>query len=247
MTKPGEAAAGTTATRRPPGKRRPARNSARTRGKRFEPLLLLGVGCGFVAGLGVGQAPHALTGGETSWTSAAAWGAVLVAIAACLWGARVLARRRVDGLETGEGADTSARHAIEHALTTPGCAVAHSVRSIARTGTIDHLVATPLRLWVIETKYVQVPRDKFPDVLRRVAEQTSAVWSWAPPGTPVRGCLVLARGTMPGRKTCDYGHEPVVLHTPNSLSRELGAEASKERMIDERVATDVWELGRLTH
>ena len=50
---------------------------------------------------------------------------------------------------------------------------------------------------------------------------------------------------MPGRRTCDYGHEPVVLHTPASLARELGAEASKERTIDERVAADVRELGRV--
>ena len=141
-------------------------------------------------------------------------------------------------------ADTSARQAIEQALTTPGCAIAHSVRSIARTGTIDHLVATPLRLWVIETKYEDVAREQFPAVLRQVAENTSAAWKWAPPGTPVRGCLVLAKGAMPGRRTCDYGHQPVVLHTPTSLARELAAEASQERMVDERVAADVWGLGR---
>ena len=50
---------------------------------------------------------------------------------------------------------------------------------------------------------------------------------------------------MPGRRTCDYGHQPVVLHTPASLAREFGAEASKERMIDERVVADVWKLGRV--
>ena len=175
----------------------------------------------------------------------AAWGAVLVGIAACLWASRAIARRRRDGLETGGGAETCARHAIEHALTTPGCAVAHSVRSIARVGTIDHLVATPLRLWIIETKHEDVPREQFPAVLRRIGESTSAVWKWAPPGTPVRGSLVLAKGAMPGRRTCDYGHQPVVLHTPTSLARELAAEASQERMIDERVAAEVWELGRV--
>ena len=155
------------------------------------------------------------------------------------------APRRRDGLKTDAEADTCARQAIEHALTAPACAVVLSVRSIAHAGTINHLVATPLRLWVIETKYEQVPRDQFPHVLRQIAESTSAVWKWAPPGTPVRGCLVLAKGAMPGRRTCDYGHEPVVLHTPASLARELGAEASKERVIDERVAADVWELGRV--
>ena len=239
MTAPGDAAGGTTAARRPPGKRRPAREPARTCGKRLGPLLPLAAGCGFVAGLGIG--------GELalSWVAAAEWGAVLAGIAACLWAVRAFARRRQDGLETGAETDTSARQAIEHALATPGCAVAHSVRRFARTGTIDHLVATPLRLWVIETRHDDVPPEQFPEVLRLVSEQTSTVWKWAPPGTPVRGCLVLAKGAMPGRRTCDYGHEPVVLHTPASLARGLGDEASKERMLDERAAADVWELGRV--
>lgn len=46
-------------------------------------------------------------------------------------------------------------------------------------------------------------------------------------------------------RTCDYGTGPVVVHTPASLARELGAEASKERMIEQRVAADVRELGRV--
>ena len=239
MTEPGGPPGGTTAARRPPGKRRPARNSARTRGKRFDALLLLGIGCGFLAGLSIGSER------ELSWATAAGWGTVLAALAAWLWAARALARRRLDGPETGGRADTGARQAIEHALTTPGCAVAHSVRGIARTGTIDHLVATPARLWVIETRHDNVPREQLPEVLRRISDHTSAAWKWAPPGTPVRGCLVLAKGAMPGRRTCDYGHEPVVLHTPASLARELEAEASQERMIDERVAAYVRELGRV--
>ena len=41
----------------------------------------------------------------------------------------------------------------------------------------------------------------FPEVLRRIAENTGAVWKWAPPGTPVRACLVLAQGPVPKRKT----------------------------------------------
>ena len=239
MAEPGEAAGGTSPARRPPGERHRVRRHARTRRKRFELLLLLGVGGGFVAGLAVGS------GLELSWAAAAVSSTVLAAIAACLWAARVLARRPLGGLGTGGEANTCARQAIEHALTTPGCAVAHSVRSIGRARNIDHLVATPLRLWVIETKYEGVPRDQFPDVLRQVAEHTSAVWKWAPPGTPVRGCLVLAKESMPGRRTYDYGKEPVVVHTPASLASELKAEASQERMIDERVAADVRELARV--
>ena len=46
-----------------------------------------------------------------------------------------------------------------------------------------------------------VPREHFSEVLSRIAENTSAVWDWAPPGTPVRGCLVLAKGAPPKRTT----------------------------------------------
>ena len=106
-------------------------------------------------------------------------------------------------------------------------------------------MATPLRLWIIETRYQNVTGEHLPAVLRRIAETTTAAWKWAPPGTPVRGCLVLAKGSPPKRKTYDYGKQPVVVHTPASLARELKAEAGKERMIDERVAAEVWKLGRV--
>ena len=41
------------------------------------------------------------------------------------------------------------------------------------------------------------------DESRVTAETTIAVWDWAPPGTPVRRCLVLAKGAPPKRKTYD--------------------------------------------
>ena len=221
---------------------------AYARRKRGELLLLLGIGCGFLAGLGVGRAPHTVFGiwVDAPWAPAAASCAIGVAIGVFWWTSRSIERARLARLNTGDEAGTHAGQVIEYALTTPGCAVAHSVTSIARTGDIDHLVATPLRLWVIETRYPNVRREHFPEVLHRIAENTTAAWSWAPPGTPVRGCLVLATGSEPKRKTYDYGKEPVVVHTPASLARELKAEAGTERMIDERVADDVWKLGRLT-
>ena len=56
---------------------------------------------------------------------------------------------------------------------------------------------------------------------------------------------MLAKGSAPKRKTCDYGTEPVVVHTSASLACELKAETANERMIDERVAAEVWKLGRI--
>ena len=102
-----------------------------------------------------------------------------------------------------------------------------------------------MRLWVIETKYRRVPREHFPEVLRRIADNTTAVWEWAAPGTPVRECLVLAYESRIHRKTYDYGKEAIVVHTPASLARELQAEAKRERVLDEEVAAQVWNLGRI--
>ena len=247
--RPDSAAAGATLARRPHGESRRVRRSAGAyaRAKRFELLLLLALGCGLLAGLGIGQALPIVVGvWFDGWPrTAVVSGTVLIAMGVFWWTFRSIERRGLKRLEKGQHAETYAGELIEYALTTPGCAVAHSVTGIPRVGEIDHLVATPLRLWIIETKYRSVPRDQLPEALRRIAENTAAVRKWAPPGTPVRPCLVLATGSAPKRKTYDYGTEPVVVHTPASLAHELKAEASKERMIDERVVAEVWKVGRV--
>ena len=82
-----------------------------------------------------------------------------------------------------------------------------------------------------------------PGVLDAVADNTTAVWDWAPQGTPVRGCLVLGGERRPAPTRYDYGKGPVVVHTPATLARELKAEAVLPRELDERVADAVAELG----
>ena len=71
---------------------------------------------------------------------------------------------------------------------------------------------------------------------------TTAVWDWAPPGTPVRGCLVLGNESRLTRNQYDYGKGPVVVHTPASLARELKAETERPPELDKRVADAVWKL-----
>ena len=155
---------------------------------------------------------------------------------------RVLGRGGPLRTEKDNGAAASTRHAIEHALAAPGCAVSHSVSTIARAGVIDHLIATPVRLWVIGAMHQRVRREAFPAVLTRIADNTTAVWDWAPPGTPVRGCLVLDHESRPDRNQYDYGKGPVVVHTPATLARELKAESERSRELDERVADAVGKL-----
>ena len=79
-------------------------------------------------------------------------------------------------------------------------------------------------------------------MLERIADNTTAVWDWVPPGTPVRGCLVLGCGSRLSRNQSNYGMGPVGVHTPVTLARELKAEAKLPRELDERVADAVWKL-----
>ena len=223
-----------------------ARGTARTdpRQARSLPGVPLAAGGGGLAGLCLGFGLRPMIDappGELAVPLAIA-GGIALAIAAFVV-SRGLRRDGASGLDKDVGAAASTRHAIEHALAAPDCAVAHSVSTIARAGNIDHLVATPVRLWVIGTTHRRVPREELPGVLARIGDNTAAVWDWAPPGTPVRGCLVLgAGGHSSTRNRYDYGKGPVVVHTPATLARELKAETERSCELDERVADAVWKL-----
>ena len=228
-----------------PNARIGARGSARTdpRQSRSLPGVPLAAGGAGLAGLCLGFGLRQMIDappGELSGPLAIG-GGIALAIAAFVV-TRGLRRDGAAGLNQDVGAAVSTRHAIEHALAAPGCAVAHSVSTIARAGNIDHLVATPVRLWVIGTIHRRVPREEFPGVLARLGDNTAAVWDWAPPGTPVRGCLVLGGGTHRTRNRYDYGKGPVVVHTPATLARELKAETECPCELDERAADAVWRL-----
>ena len=225
--------------------------SARTRLRQTRrlPVVALAAGAYGLAGLslgfGVGQmldAPVSPMAGPIAIASG-----IALAIAAFLV-LRALDRSSASGLEKhGSSPAATTRDAIEHALAAPGCTVAYSVSTIARAGVIDHLVATPVRLWVIAAIDQRgVSREELPNVLAEIADNTTAVWDWAPPGTPVRGCLVLGGERRPARTQYDYGKGPVVVHTPATLARELKTETVLPRELDERVAVTVAELGTVS-
>ena len=186
---------------------------ARLRQTRRVPVVPLAAGActlaGLLLGFGVGQmldAPPGSMAGPIAIASGIAIAAFLVL--------RALDRSRVSGLEKhGRSPAATTRDAIEHALAAPGCALAYSVSTIARAGVIDHLVATPVRLWVIAAIDRRVFREELPNVLAEIADNTTAVWDWVPQGTPVRGCLVLGGERRPTRTQYDYGKGPVVVHT----------------------------------
>lgn len=151
----------------------------------------------------------------------------------------------VGKLEIGEAAETRVGQTIEYSITSENCAVAHSVTEIAKVGDIDHLVATPVAVWVIESKYRKVPKKKFAKVLSRIAANTDAVRQWAPAGTTVRGCLVLAYESKLSKRNYSHRKEQILAYTPDRLQKEIEREVRAARSIDEDVANAVWELGKI--
>lgn len=115
--------------------------------------------------------------------------------------------RRPD-MKKGARAEEMIGQAIEYALTKDACAVAHNVKEVARIGDIDHLIATPHRLWVIETKYGYVPKSKFNQTLRKITANVEGVREWAP-GTRVIGCLVFANEKKKPKPIFKFGKETI--------------------------------------
>ena len=154
----------------------------------------------------------------------------------------------LENLRKGEEAETYVGQLVEYALTAEHCAVAHAVTAIAAVGDIDHLVATPAAVWVIETTYRRVPKKSFPAMLERIAANMAAVRQWFPAGTPVRGCLVLAYESEIKRRLYSHGKEQIPVYTRDSLGmliREIREEARGRQSLDEQVAKDIWKLGRV--
>ena len=152
---------------------------------------------------------------------------------------------RLPDMRKGAHAEERVGLAIEYALTRERCAVAHNVEKIARVGDIDHLVATPSGLWVVETKHALVPGAEFPETLRRIALNVGAVRDWAP-GMRVTGCLVFAAGRgVPPKPTYEWGTEQIrCFHSAESLMREVRAEARSEGG-SSNIAPRVWRLGKV--
>ncbi len=152
---------------------------------------------------------------------------------------------RLRDMRKGARDEERVGQAIEYALTREQCAVAHHVERIARVGDIDHLVATPRGLWVIETKHGRVPSPDFPETLRRIALNVEAVRDWAP-GMLVTGCLVFASGrSAPPKPTYEWGAETIkCFESAEALMREVKAEARREGGSSE-IARRVWQLGKV--
>lgn len=207
-------------------------------------------GAGISIGLAIGSVLFALLppliGNFWSWAACAALSAVCLAVVLRI---ERSSRWSLTNLIKGLDAERRVGEAIDYAITAENCAVAHSVIKLAKkVGDIDHLVATPKRVWVIETKYKKVHGKRFPEVLRRIAANVKWVREWAPAGTPVRGCLVLPFETRDfKKKNYREDEEEITVYTEKTLDtliREMREEARGKRSLDEQIAKDIWDLGK---
>ena len=181
------------------------------------------------------------------------WFVILFGVVLCLAGVWVSVRGlgtstkrwRLNDIRKGARSEERIGAAIEYALTQPNCAVAHGVMEIAKVGDIDHLVVTPQRIWVVESKYSRLPKHRFPETLRRIAANVDAVSEWAP-GAKVVGCLVFggAENVSANPSYTKNGKRIFCFKDPESLARQLRKEAGTERAISEEVARKVWRVSR---
>ena len=82
-----------------------------------------------------------------------------------------------------------------------GLFVAHDVHSSTSAGNIDHLVATPTKVLVVETKYQYLPKQSFARTLQAIRRKAENTKRFLQLDSHVIGCLVLARETKPIKKT----------------------------------------------
>ena len=160
--------------------------------------------------------------------------------------------RSKSNIEKGLDAETWVGQAIDYAVAAPGSAVAHGVTEIAKYGDIDHIVLTPARLWVVETKSGRVPNKEFRKVLAQIAANVAAVREWAPDHgvqVPVQGCLVLPSGEVTARDERGYDDkasgEKILVEDRKSLVKKLRGESRGQQEADNEGVKNVWGLGKM--
>ncbi len=181
--------------------------------------------------------------------------ALAVTAAAVYFAIRFLERRsswNLENLKKGADAEDRVGHLLEYAMFAENCAVAHNVTEIAKAGDIDHIIATPKGIWVIETKYEFVPKKKFDGELKRIAKNMKAVRKWARDvmkveGCPVRGALVLAFAPKAlGKTEFDACGETIKAFTEKTICTGLIDSVREEAQGEGtcKIAQPVWKLGQ---
>lgn len=153
----------------------------------------------------------------------------------------------------GLTAEKSVGDHIEHALVRPGCAFAHDVKeALGGSGNVDHVVLTPARIWVIETKSGWMGEEPFQNALRQTAINVERVRKHLGKRVPVRGAIVLADKLDLYESERDWKGEPVTVFRVVSFWRRLQQDCylddklTKDEQL-EKLARKVWDLGSTRH
>ena len=213
-------------------------------------LLVTAVGGGVLLGLVVVSALHGVFPDGVAFR----WSVVAYLFCALVWAAaylicvgRGVGRWSMDSVIKGFEAEYYTGQILDYAIAAKGCGVAHGIMSMpGSVGDIDHLVVTPVRVFVVETKYGKVPKKFFPGVLSRLANNVKVVRKWVAAGTQVDGYLVLVHDDgvkLPKDYDCDG--ENIVACTQSWLTKRVRSDIGEVQVVENGVAKKVWELGRL--
>ena len=150
----------------------------------------------------------------------------------------------------GRDAERQIGDLIEHAVAQRGCAFAYDVKgALSGRGNVDHVVMTPVGIWVVETKSGWLSKRRFQPALRQVAENVRRVRHHLGTPLPVRGALVIA-GCKDGSLEAEYdgNGEPVKAFDPKTfwllLRSERGRDPAAVQLPETaRVEKVVWNLG----
>ena len=171
------------------------------RGVYLGQLLLSLVAMGFLAGVMTVSAFIVVAQGVDWGVTVVVGGVALVAALALgavhigLHGTRWSLVNNLKGLK----AERYVGQSIQDALLAGNCTVAHGVESLPGLaglhGDIDHVVTTPRSVYVVETKWRPVPKERLNRVVREIDANAQLVREWLETRghqVPVEGRLVLA-------------------------------------------------------
>lgn len=124
-----------------------------------------------------------------------------------------------------------------------GCFVVNDVLIHGGLGNIDHIVVTPGRVLVIETKYRRLKYEYFQKAKRQIVGHAHKLEQYLGADVDVVGCLVLVHPSA--RVTNSYSHAGRTIRAfkLESLKRFLDQECSKPRTLNEDVIQKVAKLG----
>ena len=169
---------------------------------------------------------------------------VFVGVVAVVW--LTCSRRNwsASNLLKGMVGETTVADVIERSMLQAfGCFVANDVRLPKTGGNIDHIVVTPQRVMVVETKYRRVIPKAFPHVMRRIVKCTDIVRKHVGSEVEVTGCLVFADPATKVKPTYSApGSQTIHAFTCPTLEATLEQECRKPRTLPEDVLEKIADL-----